>query len=706
MKTFFENLIAVIGLTAFWNPVHAQWVQTNGPGGGIVSSLAATGDTVYATIYGEGAFRSTDNGASWVPTDFGLSKKIYRLTVFGDTYFAAQTYSNWYISSDKGITWKMADSGQYIRNVRGFATINNTIFLGTEEDGLFRSTNGGTIWTVVLSGTTGIYSLATVGSTLLVGTKGEGVYRFFNNGASMQKVDAGFSQSDVYSFTVNGDTVFAGTRAGVWHSTDSGMHWTADTDLSGKQIEALATTGNSILAGTRDGAGGGVFRLSGNGPGWVACNTGLTNTPVEVLTVTGNAVFAGTSGSGIFRSTDDGAEWVAVNTGLPYTAVRSLAVMNSTLFAGTDGGGVFRSADNGTTWNMVSSGITNSIIRALAVCGTTVYAGGEYDGLFRSTDNGANWDTVNIGEWDRLRVYSLAVDGDTVYAGTMDGIVFSVDGGSDWTSAFPSKTVKALAASDGRIFAGTYEGLYLSNDKGTEWKLMTSDLQNANTLSLAISGDIIYAGIGRKAISIPDQIIENGGITVSTDNGANWSPKGFGSSGGSPDFETTSLAMTGGNVFAGTYNSGILLLTGNGTNRTSVDTGLPGSAILSLAVCGDNIFAGTWGNGVWRRPLSEMIDVATTRSQPENETQADFHLRGPGRGDSRLSVEFTLPHAEHVAIKIFDLRGRETATLIDRRLDAGPYRLFRNTHVFARGCYMVRMQTGTTVRIKTIHFTR
>lgn len=694
MKNNFMVLPVCIGLTVLWNPVHAQWVQTNGPCGGNVRSLAVTGDTVFTVIDKEGAFRFVDDGAGWIPTDFGLSEKIYRLMAFGETYLAAQTYSNWYISSDNGAAWKKVDSSLYIRNVKAFAAMDSTIFMGTEENGLYRSTDGGSTWTALIAN--GIYSLAAVGSSILVGTKGDGVSRLSNNGASWQRVNADFSKRDVYVFAVNGDTVFAGAGADVWHSTDGGMHWTADTGLSGKPIRSLAITGNTILAGTGDGTGGGVFRLSGNGSDWVAASAGLTNTPVEFLSVAGNAVYAGTAGSGIFRSTDGGAQWIAVNDGLPYTAVRSLAVMNTTLFAGTDGGGVFRSADNGTSWDMVSSGITNSIIRALAVCGTTVYAGGEFDGLFRSTDSGANWSAVDIGPYDRLRVHSLAVDGGTVYVGTADGIVFLADGGSTWISTLPSVTVLAMAVSDGRIFAGSYIGVHLSTDHGTGWNVMTADLRNARTTALAVRGETIFAGIGPKSAA-HDQIILNGGITVSTDNGANWSPKDFGSD-GSSIFEPTSLAMIGGNVFAGTYGSGILLLTGNGTTSTSVKTGLPGSAIFSLAVCGGNLFAGTWGNGVWRRPLSEMIDSTAIRSQPGKKQQADFRLHTPGRGDSRLSVEFSLPHPEHVTVKIFDLIGRETATLVDRRFDAGAYSLLQHTNAFAQGCYAVRLQAGATAR--------
>src|SRR5437660_9583375 len=57
---------------------------------------------------------------------------------------------------------------------------------------------------------------------------------------------------------------------------------------------------------------------------------------------------------------------------------------------------------------------------------------------------------------------------------------------------------------------------------------------------------------------------------------------------------TQSLAVSGTNLFAGTYYGGVFRTTDNGTNWTAVNTGLPDPEIFSLATSGTNLFAGTY----------------------------------------------------------------------------------------------------------------
>jgi len=52
---------------------HAQWVQTNGPYGGMINSFAVTGANLFAGTYGGGVFLSTNNGTSWTEVNTGLT---------------------------------------------------------------------------------------------------------------------------------------------------------------------------------------------------------------------------------------------------------------------------------------------------------------------------------------------------------------------------------------------------------------------------------------------------------------------------------------------------------------------------------------------------------------------------------------------------------------------------------------------------------
>ena len=56
-----------------------------------------------------------------------------------------------------------------------------------------------------------------------------------------------------------------------------------------------------------------------------------------------------------------------------------------------------------------------------------------------------------------------------------------------------------------------------------------------------------------------------------------------------------SFAVSGTNLFAGTFRGGVFLSTNNGTSWSAVNSGLGNRDITSFAVIGPNLFAGTSG---------------------------------------------------------------------------------------------------------------
>src|SRR5262245_49489058 len=71
-----------------------------------------------------------------------------------------------------------------------------------------------------------------------------------------------------------------------------------------------------------------------------------------------------------------------------------------------------------------------------------------------------------------------------------------------------------------------------------------------------------------------------GGVFISTNNGASWTSVNTSLT----SLVVTSLAISGTNLFAGTYYGGVYLSTNNGTSWTAVNNGLTTSSVHSLAV--------------------------------------------------------------------------------------------------------------------------
>ena len=174
---------------------------------------------------------------------------------------------------------------------------DSTIF-AAGPDGVYRSTDQGTIWNLINNGMddTKVLSMSISpdfenDNTIFVGTL-EGVYKSVDRGSSWDKVNVGLSGASVLSISVspnykNDSTIFAGlmgTRrmrsfgggeyqtpnGGIYRSTDGGLTW---SDLSNRPkispvaiaISPAFNDDQLLLAGTLD---NGILRSSDGGDSW------------------------------------------------------------------------------------------------------------------------------------------------------------------------------------------------------------------------------------------------------------------------------------------------------------------------------------------------------------------------------------------------------------------------------------------------------
>ena len=128
---------------------------------------------------------------------------------------------------------------------------------------MFKSTNGGAVWSAVNTGLTdtNVHALAidpATPSTLYAGTVwGSGVFKSTNGGAAWSAVNTGLTDTDVFALAIDPatpSTLYAGTSGGVFKSTNGGAAWSAvNTGLTATIVHALAidpATPSTLYAGT------------------------------------------------------------------------------------------------------------------------------------------------------------------------------------------------------------------------------------------------------------------------------------------------------------------------------------------------------------------------------------------------------------------------------------------------------------------------
>jgi len=265
----------------------------------------------------------------------------------------------------------------------------------------------------------------------------------------------------VYSLLpTNGDTILAGTEAGIYHSDNNGDKWTL-LGLPTRTVQTIAMKGSMMFCGL---AGGGVQRSVDNGITWTESSNGLPSSTVYSLLVRGEYIFAGTNLSGIYFSSDDGNSWT--QRGLPSDWVYTLALNGSAIFAGTFGKGVYRSVDNGATWIISDTGLSNLFVKTIYSHGSSLFAGTLGGGSFRSLNTGSVWTDISPGLASKV-VNAITIGGVTnnlLIVGTKDaGAYRSSDSGTTWiqfNENLGNTSINALATIGLNLFAGTDGGIY------------------------------------------------------------------------------------------------------------------------------------------------------------------------------------------------------------------------------------------------------
>jgi hypothetical protein len=366
------------------------------------------------------------------------------------------------------------------------------------------------------------------------------------------------------------------------------------------------------------------------------------------------------------------AQWVQVTNGISATAnIYSLAAIGSNIFAGNDNG-VYLSTNNGTSWTITA--LNNKLVYSLATLGTVIYAGTSSSGVYSSTNNGANWTQTSL---NNQTVYALTISGNSIFAGASgNGVYLSTNNGTNWTqNSLSSHSVISLAASGANIYAGTsLNGIYRSTNSGANWAQTSMNFSSLK--SLAIGSSYYFAG----AYSLTG----SNGFYRSTDGGT-WTLVGLNS------INVLCLTVSGNNVFAGTDN-GVYLSTNNGTNWILKNQGITTVPhIESILIANTYIFIGTNGESVWRRTLAESIGISNIST--EIPSSYSLSQNYPNPFNPATTIKFALTKNDYTSIKVFDMLGKEVATLVNEKLNAGTYSVDWNASDYPSGVYFYCLKT-------------
>lgn len=278
------------------------------------------------------------------------SDRVFTFVQSGANIFAGSEDSGLWLSSNGGASFALYPTGLAEMNfdIRDFAVRQDTLWAGIAGGGVCRSLDGGTTWSVFNDGfetQAFVMGVEQIGDTLYaavdwaVGLQASGVYKTSVQRADWQRSGAGFPSTlgGVTSFVTTAShamfvgAALAGLRGNVQVSLDEGTTWL-----------------NRGIAGVAD---------------------------VYTLEAEGDTVYAGTS-NGIYVTKDFGASWQRLGTQFQNTVIDDVLLFNRALFAAIDLVGVAHSIDGGTNWNILTGNLPldNDFVSALFIHNGKIFA--------------------------------------------------------------------------------------------------------------------------------------------------------------------------------------------------------------------------------------------------------------------------------------------------------------------------------------------
>ena len=643
-----------------------------------------TAGTVYAAAAGGGVWKSTDSGVTFAPAwpddltqamgalAIGPTGVLYAGTGEANPGGGSITYGGTgiYRSRDGGASWQLVglpNSYAFGRIATDpsdpaivFAAAAGNLFVPGGDRGLYRSTDGGDTWQLVLAGdntTTGAVDVVIDPSNhahiwaamwdhirspglRVYGGAGSGLYQSFDDGTTWARIAAvsladptkvgrigiavaPSNSNDVYAILITWD----GPLGGFFHSTDAGVTWAQSNDatLTSSQTSYGWWFGRLTVDPAnplRVFAGGVSQSVSTDGGStWTNVSTGHADHHALVFdpTTPGRA-YMGNDG-GVEVSTNSGSSWTRA-TYQPYTQFYSVGVSQqdaTRLVGGAQDNGALRSySATSSGWNQYVGGDGTETVIDPALQ-EDVYGCSQYGSCSHFLDGGdgagapITGTTSSRHNWFTPIVLDPATPETTVYyAGNQ--LNRSTNGGLTWSVISPDITGSPVVTDPFYPNYGTITtvaaGPMASNliIAGTDTGYVQYSHDGGTNWTRSLDPHLPAAYVTRVAVDqtnvntdyVTFSAFRQGGhvpyVLRSSDGGVTWTDI----SGDLPQTSVNDILVIGSELVVAT-DVGVFLTVNGGTNWLRLGSGLPLAPIDAIQYQNttNQLFAATFGRGMW-----------------------------------------------------------------------------------------------------------
>jgi photosystem II stability/assembly factor-like uncharacterized protein len=695
-------------------------------------------------------FRSTNGGAAWTRISDGYGTPYVHVDQHA-VAFSPASPSLVYFGNDGGV-FRTTDGGAT------FSAINNNLGItqfysgavhptseiyygGTQDNGTLRTTSPPS-WSVAIPGDGGATAVdfttpTTVYSEYvylsILKSTGSGAPNSWTRAMSGIPTTGGNlsdGTSDRCEFIAplvmdpsNSQVLVAGTYR-IFRTANGGTSWSSiSSDLTGDGAGSVGSSGSVITAiavakslsstiyiGTSGSAGSAsrVCVTTNTGSSW----TDVTKAPLPNLYVKSIAIdpanrdraivtYSGYGAGHVFLTANRGSSWTNISGDLPDLPVNTVVIDPSNTghwIIGTDLG-VFESNNGGTNWIQQNSGLANVSVSDLDVRGDLyMFAATHGRGMFKTTA------PINVAARVHL---TLSVHQNPALSQYVDIYVLSDTALQGPPSLQVSSGNTTLAVT--QTSPGVYRGSFQLTGSGTVTITASALDPGGNTLSAqrTFQATLLKRGVaqtisspgGDASVLVPaGALTEDTYFTIVPEEGPGGDiPGRVFTVGPARDFQsalTISMRYDPARVDPGKEGS-LTIVRSDGSGWVPVESRVDvrqRSVLARVSTLGS--FAIAYSGAPAPGSLPEAYRLAQNFPNPFNPV---------------TSIEYAMREPAHVLLKVYDVTGREVATLADADQDAGTYHISWDGRgqagtAMASGVYFYRLsllQSGKTIYMST-----
>lgn len=358
---------------------------------------------------------------------------------------------------------------------------------------------------------------------------------------------------------------------------------------------------------------------------------------------------------------------------------------------------MWKTTDGGHTWNHIFDfPYSDNAITGMKFFNENF---GVISGLFgktmKTTDGGDSW--IDISTQSNIHsIFEVKFFSQDHFALTGHGFASTTNGGVTWDKVYSTGSqiwFRGAAFNGNNIIAGLSNDFsYIkSSNGGATWNtgsVMLDNKQLIRPYAVEIPGHILLVG----AISGDPYTLVS---AKSSDNGQTWITKNF------------NLSIVGGvrvivhnevtYLFMGTTEKKIIMRSFDYGENWNQFLEFPSNwPVVNLLINNQKIYL------VRSDGLISFTDINVSIQNTSTELPDRFQISQnyPNPFNPETKINFQIPKGDFVSLKVFDITGKEVATLVNQTLQAGSYEYSFNASSLTSGVYFYTIQAGQFTETK------